>query len=547
MTRPRKLSLLLVLIAVLLLGSCRAAPESSTPIDEPDISQTTQPLYPGPDQTGVAPSQTQAGDEGSYPIIQVTSSPQPAGAATSTETVSGYPQPQATNTPAFVTPTVSPQSAKTAYPGPVSTATPETVLPSQTPTQPADAGGTATPSSTGEAIITLTPPPTEYIGQPVLSPPAPGSVVTIWHSWNEAQTQMLEIIIASFQDSYPDISFDVLTIPKDELRARYEEASYYGGGPGLLLAPAEWGPAYQESGLVVDLSPYTSPEFLSTINPVALETGQYHGEQISLPFGARGVLLYRNQEIIPQASASYEELVAAAQAATQGGRVGAFFELGSFFSSAHLYGVGGHLVDEDGNPTFNNQMGLNWISLLMDFELAGPAEINTNRDLTLFKDGKVGMIVEGSWNIQTLADAVGPENLVIDPWPAYGDGSLSGYVQADSIFLNTNVTENNRSTALLFAGYLLTQDAQMRLAEIGFIPTVTTTIPRNIHVQQAMAALMSGSAYPRLPAEQYYNIYWSALDSAIYNITQLEIEPTEALQSAYDYIVTRLDEINGGG
>ncbi len=65
---------------------------------------------------------------------------------------------------------------------------------------------------------------------------------------------VLAQIIKNFQAIYPDVLFDVLYVPVDNLQARYIQDTEEGIGPTLLMGPAEWGPALFESGLVTDLS-----------------------------------------------------------------------------------------------------------------------------------------------------------------------------------------------------------------------------------------------------------------------------------------------------
>ena len=375
------------------------------------------------------------------------------------------------------------------------------------------------------------------------TPPAPGSHITLWHSWNADELVALQTIITSFQEMYPDVTFDVSFIPQDELRGRYEAAVYNGRGPSLLLGPAEWGPAFSESQLVTDLTPFTSPDFLADINPAALGTGQYEGAIISLPFSQRGVLLFRNTSIISESPATFAELSAMAHAASRGGRLGSYLDRGAFFSIGHLNGLGGSLTDSNGDPTFNDSFGVTWLQLMGDFDAAGAVGMNTNRDTELFMAGRLGFVMDGSWNIPAFVDAIGEENLAIDPWPAYAGGRLSGYVQAESVFLNPNVGGQNQYAALLFMGYLLNPEVQRLLAEVGYIPSIITAQPRNVHLQQAMTAFQDGTTYPSIADQRILSAYWTALETAIVDVYQRGVEPTVALQAAYEAVLLRLEEI----
>ena len=330
-------------------------------------------------------------------------------------------------------------------------------------------------------------------------------------------------------------------MPFDDLYDTYQEASYLGSGPSLLLGPASWGPELFDEELVTDLTPYVPPDFLSTINPAALASGQYRQSLISLPLSQHGVVIFRNTSILDTASQTFEQLDSASHEVTHGGIVGSYLERGAQFSAAGIIGLGGSLMDESGYPLFNNQFGLEWFGLLTDYDAAGAVTFNTNWDLDMFKRGRVGIIIDGTWNTSLLLQVIGAENLAIDPWPTYGTGHMSGWVESDSIFLNTTTMGDNRSAALAFMGYLLDPNVQMHLAEVGHIPSVTTTLPRDPLIQQAMRAFSFGTAYPINVDQSVLKLYQSELDKAIQNVFINGAAPADALKSASDNIVIQLN------
>jgi maltose-binding protein MalE len=120
---------------------------------------------------------------------------------------------------------------------------------------------------------------------------------------------------------------------------------------------------------------------------------------------------------------------------------------------------------------------------------------------------------------------------------------MSGWVVADSIYLNTSTIGNDRFAALSFMGYLLDPNVQMHLAEVGHIPSVMTTQPRDTFIQQAMVAFSRGEPYPYATDESLLSIYWNALDIAIKDVFEHGIEPAMALQMAENNITQRVEEM----
>ena len=359
-------------------------------------------------------------------------------------------------------------------------------------------------------------------------------------------------VIDSFQDYFPNVVFDLTYIPQADLLNRYTQNAYYGAGPDILFGSSDWRASLISQILVEDLAPYISNSFRKTFSPVALETGEYQGGQACLPYALRGAVLFRNQQIIPQAPSSFSQLVSSARKATKAGTLGAYFEGGSFFSLAHLSGLGGQLLGRDGMPLFDRDQykyALAWLGLLREMKRLGAVELNGDRDRQLFEQGKAGYIVEGTWNRAALAQAVGSDNLAIDPWPTYESGRLSGFVQSDCLYLNINTGELSsldHQAALNFIGYFMTTSVQVRLAELGLIPSLIQAQPSDPLLRQAMLAFQGGTAYPAELDDVLRQVYFTALDGAVDGVINRGQDPLLALQTAFSAIQKRVSEIRGG-
>jgi arabinogalactan oligomer / maltooligosaccharide transport system substrate-binding protein len=397
-----------------------------------------------------------------------------------------------------------------------------------------------------------TPQPTPPAAQPEPAQPEPaqpepeaslsGNIV-LWHSWKESEIPGLNAVIAGFQEQYPDVTFEVLYTPHEDLRGKFETAAATGGGPAVLLGSADWGPALYDAGLVTDVSSMASDDFLATINPAALAPLEYKGALVGLPHTIKGVVMFRNPAIIADAPATWDDLVAAAQEATAGDVVGADLEAGLFFAAGHLTGIGGQLMDEDGDPAFNDEKGVEWMNLIKSFQDAGPVEYNNDNDVNLYKAGKAGIIIDGTWNIAGFVETMGAENVAIDPWPAYGDGALSGYVQTDNIYLGSNVEGDDQAAAWAFMEYFLSPEAQTMLGDVAHIPATLDVEVTDPHLQQAAVAFEGGTAFPVIPE---MGAYWGPFDNAIQSVLNEGTDPAAALQEAYDAIVPAVEEIRGG-
>jgi arabinogalactan oligomer/maltooligosaccharide transport system substrate-binding protein len=363
--------------------------------------------------------------------------------------------------------------------------------------------------------------------------------VSLWHPWTGTEEAALHEVIATFLLTHLGVVFDVQHVAFDNLRAQIETAVAGGGGPSVLIGAADWGPPLYDEGRVADLSGLASPALLATINDAALGAVQYKGALIGLPETTKGVLMYRNKNIIAAAPTTYQELVTAAQAATGGGVDGADLERGFFFAAAHLHGLGGQLMDSQGSPSFNNQQGVEWVNLLDSFSDAGPTEYYTDDDLNQFKAGTVGIIIDGTWNLEGIRSAIGSVYLAIDPWPT----PLSGYVQTENLYLSPNAAGGDLTASWVFMEFSLSTDAQETMLTAGHIPSVEGVTISDPLLQQAVVAMAGGTALPVIPQ---MGAYWGPMDTALKSVFDSAADPAQALQEAYDSILAALAEMGFG-
>jgi maltose-binding protein MalE len=366
--------------------------------------------------------------------------------------------------------------------------------------------------------------------------PGLSGTVSIWHSWRETEIETLVEVIQEFKKVHAEVEFDVLYVPFEDLRPRFEKAAQQGGGPSLLLGPAEWGPAFYDTGLVTDLTDLIEPVLPPRLNQAAIGAAKYGEALIGLPYSIQGVVLYRNRTIIARSPDTFEDLVSLARDATKGDTVGAVLERSFFYSAAHLEGIGGRLMEIDGSPAFSAEdyhHSLAWIELLRSFEQAGPTDYATDTDLNLFKEGRVGFIVASTWNLADLVETLGANTLSIDPWPFYQDGQLSGYVQSRNLYLNAYVDGDDEEASIEFAQFFLSREVQAMLAEVGFIPAASGVQVKDLLVEKAMVALSTGTTYPVIPRMALYS---APMDGALRAIFNEGIPPADALQRAHDEI-----------
>lgn len=399
------------------------------------------------------------------------------------------------------------------------------------------ASGNLIPDDTQVAV----PAPVTTTPQPSLTPMLMRGTITIRHSWSEAELPALVQIIDAFRSQHPEVYFDVLYIPAQDLRQRYEVETREGRGADILLGPAEWAGELFAGGLVANLSSWPGAERREALIQPALDAFRIDQALAGIPYAVQGVVLYRNKDIITISPPTLDDMVNLAATSTRGEVLGASLERSVFYSTAHLFGMGGQLMDQHHIPAFNSPAGLAWIETLRRFDDAGPPAYLTDEDLAAFEEGRVGWIIDGTWNLRKLAAAIGPENLAIDPWPQVDQGRLSGYILPDGLYIGPNITPERLPAVQAFLLHFISPESQAILADEGRIPAATATKlddpVTGPLIEQAMLALAGDMPYPYHPNME---LYFQQLDLALRGIFEDNLPPEVALQTAADAIRTAL-------
>jgi ABC-type glycerol-3-phosphate transport system substrate-binding protein len=361
--------------------------------------------------------------------------------------------------------------------------------------------------------------------------------ISIYHAWEEEKRPALDKILREFGKLYPDIYFDVTYIPADELHDLFTSEVSLDRGPTLLFGPVDWGSGFFDAGLIRNVDGLADSQALESLNPAAREAAVYQGQSISLPYSIHGIVLYRNNDLMTIKADSFDELVMLSQAATQGEYLGAILEQSFLYSGGHLLGLGGKIIDSAGLPAFNTPTGVAWLQLLGNFQLVGKTTFYSDEGLQQFKEGKVGWIIDGTWNMVELAEAIGVDKIAIDPWPEDETGRLSGFVQSDNLYLSSSADEAILPAVRVFIDYFLGQQAQSHLVEVNLVPAAQfLDMPQSTYspvIAQAMAALSGGVVYPPLPV---MDLYSRELDLAIQAYLQGRLSASDALTQASDAI-----------
>lgn len=297
--------------------------------------------------------------------------------------------------------------------------------------------------------------------------------LTLWHSWTGAEADTLNNdLLPAWQAAYPNVKIEVLAVPFDQLRNKYQTEAATGGGPDLLIGPHDWVGDLAISDLIQPIDPYIDPALLESYVPSTVEAMTLDGQTYGLPERFDTVALYYNTSLVPEPPTTTAEMdeIAAAVTAANPDIYGMAHRSGFYHSAAFLFGFGAQLFDADNMSALDSPETvafLNWLKATSE----KPGYFMQNDDAginSLFQTGKAAMVIQGPWALADFQNALGAENVAVVPIPTItdaGDAVAKPFLGVTGIMINSNADEEQAALAAEFATWFTGPDSAGVLAE----------------------------------------------------------------------------------
>jgi len=388
---------------------------------------------------------------------------------------------------------------------------------------------TSTPSPLPTHTTTSSPEPT-----PTKIPEVQGKI-SLWLDWTESELIALFPHLEAFQEKFPEIQISVSYFPPTELLERYRTATLEGVGPTMLIGPSDWTKQLVEDGFIHELNERTTEEFLATIQPIALEGVTFNRSIYGLPMSMEGIFLYRNRSLITESPALVDDMINLTQGLEGENVIGINLDLGFLQTGAFLQACSGELLGMDGELALNLRAGECWLKILQQLREAGQVTLDTEDDLNAFLAGQAAWLVDGSWNSRRIMEALGPEQVAIDPWPMYSptEKALSGYAWTRNIYFSAGVEEQDFNASWILARYLLTPEVQEDIARSTFgqhIPVLKSVPTTEKWLQEMMIAMGMNITLPVYPE---FSIFKEHLQLAAIDVARRGYNPYFVIRWEY--------------
>jgi len=335
-------------------------------------------------------------------------------------------------------------------------------------------GGTETETTDGEST-----------GEESSQPAASGTL-TIWA--DELRAEPLTEVGAQFE-AETGVTVEIVQRNFEDIRPEFIAQAPTGEGPDIIVGAHDWTGELVTAGVVapVDLGA-KAEEFVD----VAVNAFNYEGSNYGVAYGIENIALVRNDGMTDVAPTTWDEMVAAGEAA--GGQYPVLLQQeGDGGDPYHMYpfqtSFGAPVFATDDTGAYIPELALGgeagtafaeWLALqgatgtgVLDTAVTGDVAKEA------FANGESAYMVTGPWNIPAFTDA--GLSVSVLPIPSAGGETAAPFVGVQGFFVNAQ-SENQLLANTFLLDYVATDEVQTALYASG------GRIPALISASEAVAA-----------------------------------------------------------
>jgi arabinogalactan oligomer/maltooligosaccharide transport system substrate-binding protein len=260
-----------------------------------------------------------------------------------------------------------------------------------------------------------------------------------------------------------------------------------GKGPDILVTPHDKIGSYVKNGVV---APLELGDTASKYAASAISAVTYQGTVYGLPYSIENIALVRNTALAPEASTTFDEVVAHGRAAMAAapGTVTHPIVIGLDPKNAdpyHLYplqssfgsGVFAQSADGSYDPsalTLGDESGQAFAAALATWGADGTIDPDVTSDIALdtFTSGAGAYYITGPWNLPAIKKA--GIDYAIDPLPSAGGQPARPFLGVNAFVISAK-SDNTVAATKFLVDYVGSDSAQMKLYEVGGRPPALLT------------------------------------------------------------------------
>ncbi|MGB3908868.1 MAG: ABC transporter substrate-binding protein [Pseudolysinimonas sp.] len=385
--------------------------------------------------------------------------------------------------------------------------------------------------------------------------------LTFWHGYTEADGDVLEQIVADFNESQDGIVVTTEINPWAVIDDTLLPALSAGNGPDIVAMPAERLPVYADRGAFVALDDfYADPaNNASDVNPGAVDMVTVGGTAYGVPTGFVPLAVYYNKALfaaagITEPPATWDEWVATAEALTVDANADGTPEQYGVVLPDHatvanglwpslFYGNGGDIVEGGDTAVIDSPENLETLQFWQDAianDKISPTGVDGIEADGIFSAGQAAMTIGGPWMVFIAAD--NGIDYGIAPIPAGPEAQAASAIGVSMAITDTDDDAKAAAAQEFFAYFLNDENSVAWSLGSGWPPLRTSISADAVAENPTVAALTAQAQFgrPLLPGVVQSVDVLTAVDEltqramAGEDIATLLAEAQEKIQAALD-------------
>ncbi|KQW04779.1 ABC transporter substrate-binding protein [Leifsonia sp. Root4] len=300
-----------------------------------------------------------------------------------------------------------------------------------------------------------------------------------------------------------------------------------GKGPDITMGAHDWAGELSTNGVV---APLELGDSAADYLKVAIDAATYEGSVYLLPYAVENIAVLRNADIVPEAAANFDDMIAKGKAAglaqpfvVEQGAEGNPYHLYPFQTAfgAPVFGTN----DQGYDPTdlqIGNAGGEQFATWLGSQGKNGTGVFNTDIDGDIakqaFLDGTAAFWLTGPWNVGAAVDA--GINVAIDTVPSPTAEIASPFAGVKGFYLSSE-SKNKVAANDFLVNYIGTEDVQLDLFEAGNVLPALSAAAETASADPIVAGFAAvgeqAVPMPAIPAMGAVWQFWGIAEADIIN------------------------------
>jgi len=336
-----------------------------------------------------------------------------------------------------------------------------------------------------------------------------------------------------------DTGIKVIVEHPQDAPAKFQQAAAAHGGPSIFIWAHDRAGEWVSAGLIDAVNP--AAKLVAQSDNVGWDAFTFQGKTFGYPIAVESIGLIYNKALVAKPPATFEEVFALDKKLQKDGKHAILWDYNNtFFTFPLLAANGGYPFGRDAKGNYvatdvgvNNAGAIKGAEMLVKLIDAGvmPKGATYAAMEAAMNKGEIAMMITGSWAWDNLRKS--KIDFGVAPIPSIGGKPAKTFIGVQGAMINR--ASNNKDLAKDFIeNYLLTMDG---LKTLDSDVSLGVTAHKEFYKSRAadpsivatMANIKTGMLMPSLPE---MSRFWSAMESALGNITQGRQKPKEALDGA---------------